>query len=50
MTPAVSCLALLTSLNIGMITSDDWDCYAREIPNEKHLSGKILAQRIERNT
>ncbi|MBG0716429.1 IS1 family transposase, partial [Enterobacter hormaechei] len=42
-------LALLTPFNIGMITSDDWGSYAREVPEEKHLTGKIFTQRIERN-
>ncbi|NLS55227.1 IS1 family transposase, partial [Hafnia alvei] len=40
---------LLTPFNIGMITSDDWGGYAREVPKEKHLAGKIFTQRIERN-
>lgn len=42
-------LALLMSFNVGMITSDDWGSYAREVPKEKHLTGKIFTQRIERN-
>lgn len=42
-------LALLTPFNIGMITSDDWGNYASEVPKEKHLTGKIFTQRIERN-
>ncbi|EFB2278990.1 IS1 family transposase, partial [Escherichia coli] len=28
---------------------DDWDSYAREMPKEKHLTGKIFTQRIKRN-
>ncbi len=32
-----------------MITSDDWGSYAREVPKERHLTGKIVTQRIERN-
>ncbi len=32
-----------------MITRDDWGSDAREVPKEKHLSGKIFTQRIERN-
>ena len=32
-----------------MITSDDWGSYAREVPEEKHLTGKIFTQHIERN-
>jgi Transposase and inactivated derivatives, IS1 family len=39
-------LALLTPLNIGMLTSDS---YAREVSKDKHLTGKIFTQRIERN-
>ena len=43
-------LALLSSLfQIGFITSDDWGSYAREVPAEIHLTGKIFTQRIERN-
>ncbi|UEM40044.1 IS1 family transposase [Pectobacterium aquaticum] len=42
-------LAPLTPFSIGMITSDGWGSYAREVPKEKHLTGKIFTQRIERN-
>jgi len=42
-------LALLTPFNISIITSDDWGSYAREVPKDKHLTGKIFTQRIERN-
>lgn len=42
-------LELLFPSNIGRITSDDWSRYAREVPKEKHLTGKIIPQRIERN-
>lgn len=42
-------LALLTPFSIGMVTSDDWSSYAREVPKEKHLTGKIFTQRSERN-
>lgn len=42
-------LALLTPFNTGMITSDGWGSYAREVPKDKHLTGKIFTQRIERN-
>lgn len=42
-------LALLTPFNVGMITSDDWGSYAREVPKDMHLAGKIFIQRIERN-
>lgn len=41
--------ALLTPFCTGMITSDDRGSYAREVPEEKHLTGKIFTQRIERN-
>ncbi len=30
-----------------MVTSDDRSNYAREVPKEKHLTGKIFTQRIE---
>lgn len=42
-------LALLTPFNIGILTSDDWDSYGRVVPKNKHLTGKIFTQRIERN-
>lgn len=42
-------LALLTPFNIGMLTTDEWGSYTRELPKEKHLTGKIFTQRIERN-
>ena len=42
-------LALLTPFNIGILTSDDWDSYGRVVPKNKHLTGKIFPQRIERN-
>ncbi|AHA63974.1 Transposase [Shigella dysenteriae 1617] len=29
-----------------MITSDDWGSYGREVPKDKHLTGKIFTQRI----
>ncbi|EFP69717.1 insertion element IS1 1/5/6 protein insB [Shigella dysenteriae 1617] len=49
MKPAGNVLALLTPFNIGMLTSDDWGSYGREVPKDKHLTGKIFTQRIERN-
>uniref|UniRef100_UPI0038D41273 IS1 family transposase n=1 Tax=Aeromonas veronii TaxID=654 RepID=UPI0038D41273 len=42
-------LSLLSSFQIGFVTSDDWGGYAREVPSEMHLTGKIFTQRIERN-
>ncbi|EGK27922.1 insertion element iso-IS1n protein insB [Shigella flexneri K-218] len=39
----------MTPFCIGMVTSDDWGSYAREVPKEKHLTGKIFTQRIARN-
>jgi len=42
-------LLAVKSFNTGMITSDSWGSYAREVPKEKHLTGKIFTQRIERN-
>ena len=42
-------LALLTPFNIGMLTSDDRGSYGRVVPKNKHLTGKIFTQRIERN-
>lgn len=40
---------MLAPFNIGMLTTDGWGSYARELPKEKHLTGKIFTQRIERN-
>lgn len=42
-------LALLAPFNTGMLPTGDWGSYAREVPKEKHLTGKIFTQRIERN-
>ncbi|BEE16905.1 hypothetical protein VAWG006_11580 [Aeromonas enteropelogenes] len=42
-------LSLLSPFQIGFITSDDWGSYARDVPSEIHLTGKIFTQRIERN-
>ncbi len=42
-------LNLLSPFQIGFITSDDWGSYAREVPSEMHLTGKIFTQHIERN-
>lgn len=42
-------LALLTPFTIGMITHDNWDSYSREGQKDKHLTGKIFTQCIERN-
>ena len=42
-------LALLTPFKIGMLTTDKWGSYAREVPKDNHLTGKIFTQRIERN-
>ncbi|AHA69023.1 Transposase (plasmid) [Shigella dysenteriae 1617] len=33
-----------------MVTSDDWGSYAREVPGEKHLTGKIFTQRMNVTT
>ena len=41
--------ALLPPFNIGMLTPDEWGRYTRALPKEKHLTGKIFTQRIERN-
>lgn len=42
-------LLALALFSIGMMTSDDWGSYARTVPKEIHLTGKIFTQRIERN-
>ncbi|QCR08223.1 hypothetical protein EH207_06680 [Brenneria rubrifaciens] len=42
-------LDLLKPFHIGFFTTDDWGCYTREIASEKHLTGKIFTQRIERH-
>lgn len=41
-------LALLVPFSIGMITSDNWRSYAREVPKDKPLTGKIFTQRTQR--
>ncbi|GAL56258.1 putative transposase [Escherichia albertii NBRC 107761 = DSM 17582] len=40
-------LALLTPFIVGMLTTDEWGSYTRELPKEKPLTGKIFTQRIE---
>ncbi|ACR70135.1 IS1 family transposase [Edwardsiella ictaluri] len=42
-------LAVLMPFNIGMSTSDDRGRDGREVPKDKHLTGKIFTQRIECN-
>ena len=42
-------LSLLTPFTVGTVTSDDWGSYAREVPKDKHLTGRMFTQRIERN-
>ncbi|EHK2844457.1 IS1 family transposase [Escherichia coli] len=42
-------LALLAPFTIGMLTTDEWGSYTRELPKKKHLAGKIFTQRIDRN-
>ncbi len=46
--PVVNCGRCLP-FTIGMLTTDEWGSYARELPKEKHLTGKIFTQHIERN-
>ncbi|KEM16570.1 putative transposase, partial [Escherichia coli 6-319-05_S3_C1] len=42
-------LALLAPFTIGVLITDEWGSYTRELPKEKHLTGTIFTQRIERN-
>lgn len=42
-------LDLLKPFNVGLFTTDDWGSYKREIEPDKHLTGKIFTQRIERH-
>ncbi len=42
-------LSLLAPFQLGFITSDHRGSYAREVPREIHLTGKIFTQRIKRN-
>ncbi len=42
-------LALLSPFTIGVLITDEWGSYTRELPKEKHLTGTIFTQRIERN-
>lgn len=45
--PLGYCAAL--AISDSFITSDDWGSYAREIPADQHLTGKIYTQRNESN-
>ncbi len=49
MKPVVNCWGCLALFTIGMLTTDEWGSYNRELPKEKNLTGKIFTQRIERN-
>ena len=49
MKPVVNCWCCLALFTIGMLTTDEWGSYNRELPKEKNLTGKIFTQRIERN-
>lgn len=40
---------LLKPFSTGMITRDNRSSYTREMPQDKHLVGKIFTRRIERN-
>ena len=42
-------LNLLAPLCLGLIMTDNWGCYIREIPDQMHLFEKIYTQRIERH-
>lgn len=42
-------LELFALFTIGMLTTDEWESYNRELPKEKNLTGKIFTLRIERN-
>ncbi|WP_252353686.1 IS1 family transposase [Aeromonas jandaei] len=37
------------AFSVPDITSDDWGSFAREVPSEIYLTGKIFTQHIERN-
>ncbi|HDT4958902.1 TPA: hypothetical protein QHR58_004505 [Enterobacter kobei] len=41
--------AQFSPLNIDIIKSDDWKSYIREEQKERHLTGKIFTQRIDRS-
>ncbi len=43
-------LALLTPFCMGMVTSDDWGSYGREVPKEKHLTLRTRIKRLARKT
>ncbi|MCH6534906.1 transposase [Escherichia coli] len=40
---------LLKPFSSGMITSENWCSYTREVPQDKHPVGRIFTRRIERN-
>ncbi len=42
-------LEFLKPFSAGMITRDNRSSYTREMPQDKHLVGKIFTRRIERN-
>jgi insertion element IS1 protein InsB len=42
-------LSLLAPFQLDFITSDDWGSNARAVQRERHLTGKIFTQRIERH-
>lgn len=42
-------LALLAPFTLGLIATDDWGSYTRQVPPHLHLVGKIFTQRIERH-
>ena len=44
-----TCRELPEFLKPGMITRDNRSSYTREMPQDKHLVGKIFTRRIERN-
>lgn len=44
-----SCRNSLKPFSAGMITRDNRSSYTREMPQDKHLVGKIFTRRIERN-
>ncbi|EUM08098.1 hypothetical protein L465_03630 [Enterobacter sp. BIDMC 29] len=35
-------LSLLTPFTVGMVTSDGWGSYAREVPKDKRLARKTI--------
>ncbi|MFP1482560.1 IS1 family transposase [Escherichia coli] len=48
--PVVNCGGAAYPFTIGMLTTDEWGSYARELPKEKHLNGRFLLSTLSVTT